>query len=127
MSSNDAIPGQPVLDFSDLVIPPTGTAETDYEPPRHVFFGKKDPNTGKMAKEPVYVHQEFPKMLYKAEDGRIRVTQVDSDRSAKVHLKDGWSESPEEFGLITAPSQEQILDAKEAAIAARARDAESLV
>ena len=119
MSNADIVSqGQPALDFSDLVAPPTGTAEADYEPPRHVFFGKKDPGTGKMAKEPVYVHQSFPKMLYKLEAGRIRVTLVDSDRAYKVHQKDGWADSPEEFGYIGAPSQEQILDAKEAAFAA---------
>lgn len=110
--------GQPALDFSDLVAPPTGTAEADYEPPRHVFFGKKDPSTGKMAKEPVYVHQAYPKMLFKLESGRIRVTIVDAERAHKIHQKDGWAESPAEFGYIGAPSQEQILDAKEAAYTA---------
>lgn len=118
MSNADIITqGQPALDFSDLVVPPTGTAEEDYEPPRHVFFGKKDAR-GKMEKEPVYHHQAFPKMLYKLEAGRIRTTLVQDERGFKVYLKDGWSEDPADFGYIGAPSQEQILDAKEAAIAA---------
>ena len=125
MSNADIVTqGQPAIDFSDLVVPPTGTAEADYEPPKHVFYGKKDQRTGRMEKEPVYVHQAYPKMLYKLEAGRIRVTQVNDERAFKVYAKDGWAESPAEFGYIGAPSQEEILDAKEAAFAAAERAAE---
>lgn len=106
------VPSQPVIDFTDLPAPAPSNAEADYEPPRHVFFGRRD-ERGRMEKEPVYRHQSFPKMMYGAGPAGPRAMLIRDDREFKAAVKEGWHETPEALGLITAPSRDQILDMRE--------------
>jgi hypothetical protein len=79
-----------------------------WKPPRHVYFGPKDPQTGEMLDEPVYVHQEYPRAYYaKSEDGQkiiARLVYSDEDRDT---LPSGWVKMPGDLGFIGAPSIEQ--------------------
>ena len=102
------------IDYSGVPTTQTGVVTSAWKPPRHVFFGKKDPNTGQMEDEPVYVHQDFPAFRYKKQpDGRIvaaMVNNVDEDAA----LDSAWVDSPGKLGLVTHPSFEQRVAAKNA-------------
>ena len=50
------------IDFGDIQQVPTPGQK--WKSPRHVYFGPKDHESGMMQDEPVYEHQEFPRMLY---------------------------------------------------------------
>lgn len=92
----------------------------DWEAPPHVYYGPRQAS-GKLAKEPVYAHQAFPKVMYrKRDDGTIGATQI-RDESEYSALGKEWRESPSEFGYIGAPTldqsmalakQEQVADAQ---------------
>ena len=93
------------IDYS-AISPSVGQKiDEDWEPPRHVFFGKKIEN-GKTEKEPIYTHKAYPKIVYGQVDGKVVAKQVNSD-TEQVQLGEGWEESPEAFGIITSPSFEQ--------------------
>ena len=77
-----------------------------WQPPRHVYFGKKDLETGMMEEEPKYVYQEYPRMMYKMGDENIEVTVIKSDEELKA-LGSEWVKTPAELGYLTAPSFEQ--------------------
>lgn len=84
--------------------------DEDWDPPVHVHFGRKLEN-GKREKEPVYVHQEYPRMVYAKPADKIIAKIVNSDDELKA-LGEGWEKSPAAFGLITCPSFEQIEEMK---------------
>lgn len=99
------------IDYSR--IPETQVEQkSSYRPPRHVYFGKRDPETGMMEEEPTYVHQDYPRMIYKMEGGGIVADIVNDDESLNDRLKDGWVKNPSELGYLTAPSFEQVLAMK---------------
>jgi hypothetical protein len=96
------------LDYSEIKTPVQSIqAQEDWEPPVHKFFGKKLPG-GKTEKEPVYVHQEYPRAMYRLQDKRIVVKVVHSDIE-RDSLGEGWEKSFAAFGHISAPSFEQRL------------------
>ena len=92
----------------------SGVQPTNWKSPRHVYFGPKDPNTGQMQDEPVYTHQEFPRMLYrKKPDGVIAAGIVKNAEEMATMIEQGWETTPAAFGLVTAPSFDQVQAAKE--------------
>lgn len=88
---------------------------------KHVYQGPKDPNTGEMLEEPVYVHQDLPRMLYHPEypgfprDGKV----FETEEAVAEALADGWFKSPGDAGVITEPSREQSEAIKLAEIKAK--------
>jgi hypothetical protein len=82
-------------------------SDDGWEAPQHKYFGRKLPN-GKMEKEPVYVHQEFPRVMYGLEGGKIVAAVVNSEHES-MSLGKGWEKSPAAFGVITCPNHEQTL------------------
>lgn len=102
------------IDYSEISTGPATGPTEEWEPPVHKYFGKKLPN-GKTEKEPVYVYQEYPRMMYAQRDGKIvaRVVNTDQEKSA---LGQGWETTPAAFGYIGAPSFEQSLAMRSAAL-----------
>lgn len=98
------------IDYSEIKQPETHTAQEEWEPPTHKFFGKKLPN-GKMEKEPTYYHQEYPRMMYAQNGEDIKARVVNSDEELK-ELGSGWAKTPAEFGYLGAPSFDQHLALK---------------
>lgn len=96
------------IDYSAITPAPASKA-TGWKPPRHVYFGPKDPDTGELASEPVYTFQEFPKMLYKQADGKLSASIANNQAEFDAMTADGCKESPAEFGIVTAPSYEQSI------------------
>lgn len=80
-------------------------AVADWEPPKHVYFGKKLAN-GRMEVEPTYKHQEFPKMLYAKIEGRVRADIAKDQTDLDNMTARGFVDSPAAFGLETAPSKD---------------------
>lgn len=105
------------IDYSAIPSPAT-TQQTAWKAPRHVYFGPKDPNTGQMADEPVYVRtpgdpaQEFPRMLYKLDGEKITASLVNGEDELTKALSEGWKKSPADLGHYNAPSFEQAQAAK---------------
>lgn len=98
------------IDYSAIPQTHVTTTQEDWEPPVHKFFGKKDPQTGKMEKEPTYYHQEYPRVIYKLkEDGKPKAVVVNSDQEFTA-MGEGWTKSLSELGVITCPSFEQRLE-----------------
>jgi hypothetical protein len=95
------------IDYSKIQEKAVETKST-WRPPRHVFFGKRDPETGAMEDEPSYVYQEFPRMLYLKRDNSIEASIVNSDEELSEKLAEGWVKNPAQFGFLTAPSFEQL-------------------
>ena len=94
------------IDYSGIPQAPS-TAPSAWRPPRHVFFGKKGAD-GIMEDEPVYVHQSFPCMLYKMRGETVTACIVqDADQLAQ-RTADGWADSPAKFGIVTAPTFDQV-------------------
>lgn len=83
--------------------------KSSYRPPRHVFFDRRDPETGMMAEEPKYVHQDYPRMIYKREGEKIIADVIDNDTDLTHRLNSGWVKNPGELGYLTAPSFEETL------------------
>lgn len=98
------------IDFGG--IQQTPVPQQPWKPPRHMFFGPKDPATGQMIEEPVYVRdrtnpaQDFPRMLYTLIGNKISGQQVHSQDEQDA-LGEGWFDSPAAFGAVTAPTFEQ--------------------
>ena len=91
-----------------------GVKPTPWKPPRHVYFGRKDPETGQMEDEPVYTHQEFPRMLYKRDGDRVSAIEVRTEQDKAARLADGYVLTPREAGHLNAPSFEEHLAIKKA-------------
>ena len=89
--------------------------DANWEAPEKVYFGKKDLRTGKIErKEPPYVYQEFPLMLYGVQEGRVRAITVHDEAERDAKLTAGFARTPAAFGLITAPTLEQTLEMRRA-------------
>lgn len=103
------------IDYSEIPQTPSTAKKESWRAPRHVFFGKKDPETGDMEVEPVYVHQELPRLIYKphATEQKLVAKLVYTQPELDKLLDEGWGKNPGEFGVITSPSFEQILEAKQ--------------
>lgn len=100
------------IDYSQIApVADVPRSEESWDAPRKVFFGKKN-ERGQMEKEPVYVHQEFPRMIYKWQEEKIIANIVHNQKEKDAALADGWEVSLAEMGVITAPSHEQILEMK---------------
>lgn len=95
------------IDFANIQQAPV--AQQAWTPPRHVFFGPKDPTTGQMIPEPVYVRdptdqtQNYPCIRYKLEEGKIKAAKA-LTQEEELALGPGWEDSPAAFGAITAPT-----------------------
>lgn len=95
------------FDYSAITEPVSGQPSA-WEAPRHVYFGPRDQNTGRMAQEPVYTHKSFPAMLYKKAGGRV-VVQIAQGQADMDRMKnEGFTPNLAELGIITAPSHDQI-------------------
>lgn len=94
------------IDYSAVLPPPIETPET-WEGPPHVFYGKRMAN-GKSEKEPVYVYQEYPRMLYGDVEGRIRAAVVKTDEEKQALLDKGYKLSPADWGIETCPGVETV-------------------
>lgn len=107
------------IDYSG-VMPTEQAAQTStWRTPRHVFFGKRDPNTGQMEEEPIYTHKDYPSMRYrKNADGRITALVVNNE-DEDVALADGYVDTPEKLGLITHPSFDQMHKQKREPVVAK--------
>jgi len=110
------------IDYSELPKDQTTALDNDWEPPVHKFFGRKLPN-GKMEKEPVYTHVQFPSFMYAEKNDRL-VAKIVHSEAEMLSLGDEWKTSPAEFGVITAPSFKQSLEIKKAE-QAKAEDIEA--
>lgn len=95
----------PQIDFGAVVQQQVKQARA--KPVPHVYFGPKDPETGEPLPEPVYEHQEFPKVMYTLENGQPRGIQVDSLEQLDALDPAKWFDTPAKFGLITAPTFDQ--------------------
>ena len=105
-----------LIDTSALPVAPN-VQKVTWKPPPHAYFGKRMED-GSMETEPVYTHKEFPKMMYHLVLGRARAVLVNSiDEMNKLNL-DVYKDSPEAFGIVTAPSFDQVSEA----IVAREKD-----
>lgn len=107
------------IDYSNIQEKPVEPKST-WRPPRHVFFGKRDPETGAMEDEGSYVYQEYPRMLYFKRDDRIEATIVHSDEERDAKIAKGWAKNPAEHGFLTAPSFQQLQEMREMAERAQA-------
>lgn len=98
------------IDYSEVMQPQIVSSNEEWEPPVHKYFGKKLAN-GKMEKEPIYYHQDYPRFMYHQTDGKIKARVVNSDAEL-MKLGAGWAKTPAEFGHIGAPSFEQSIEMK---------------
>jgi hypothetical protein len=98
------------IDYA-AVIPTLPAEQEEWEAPKHVYFGKKLPS-GKMEKEPVYVHQEFPLMLYGVSDGRVRALIVHNEAEREAKMAEGYARNPAAFGVVTCPTLQEVIAAK---------------
>jgi hypothetical protein len=91
------------IDYSGLVedVPAQQQA---WRAPRHVYFGKRDQNSGQMEEEPVYSHKAFPAYFYKMKEGRIIPRVVKNEEELAAVKADGWFDTPAKLGYIGAPS-----------------------
>lgn len=108
------------IDYSDAfpALTEADAANANWEPPPHVYYGKRMAN-GKSEKEPQYVYQEFPRMLYKPKpDGMLRAKVVNDAAAKNLLLNDGWGLGPSDFGLETCPGRPDVIAAA-AAVADR--------
>lgn len=99
------------LDYSEVQPESAAVGESsEWETPRHVYFGKKLPN-GKTEKEPTYFYQEYPRFMYAEVNGKIKARIVKTEEERKS-LGDDWRITPADFGFIGAPSFEQLVKHK---------------
>ena len=96
------------IDYSAISQEASGVVDVDsWDPPIHKFFGKRLPN-GKMEKEPVYSHQEYPRLMYSLSGNKIIARVANSDAEVRA-LGEGWEKTPGVFGYISAPSHDEHL------------------
>lgn len=95
------------IDYSGIVedVP---AAQNSWRPPRHVYFGKRNPESGQMDEEPIYSHKPYPAYFYKMKDGKIVPRIVRSDEELAAVKADGWFDTPAKLGYIGAPSFEEV-------------------
>lgn len=99
----------PDIDYSAIPTQTTSQSQQEWEPPRHVYFGKRLPN-GRQEPEPQYKYQAWPSMMYRQRaDGTIEARLVNSQAEAN-----GWEDSPAKFGFVTAPTFEEVLERRRA-------------
>ena len=96
------------IDYSSIPEAPQVVTH-NWRPPRHVYFGKKDPESGMMEEEPVYAHQPYPSLRYKKVDGKIRATLVKNVEQDAQMREDGWEDTPAKFGYVGAPDYDTVL------------------
>lgn len=96
------------IDYSEIPEAPQ-VVTSNWRPPRHVYFGKKDPESGMMEEEPVYTHQPYPALRYKKVDGKIRAVLVKTVADDAERKAAGWEDSPAKFGYVGAPDYETVL------------------
>ena len=102
------------IDFS-AVTPPRDALEANWEAPEAVYFGKRDPRTGKVErKPPPYVYQEFPLMLYGRVEGKVRALVVHDEAGRDAKLGEGFVRNLSELGIVTCPTLEETLAMKRA-------------
>jgi hypothetical protein len=112
------------IDYSEIQQPSqVGGTRDDWEAPPRKYFGKKLEN-GKTEKEPVYVHQEYPRLMYAERNGKItaRIVKTEAER---IGLGEGWETTPAAFGYIGAPSFDEALMLKDQAEKAAKAKAEA--
>jgi len=68
-----------------------------------------------MEDEPVYLHQEYPKMIYKIVGEKLTAAIVNNDEELSKKTADAWVASPALLGILTAPSFDQIKEMEESA------------
>lgn len=95
------------IDYSSIVPATPNLIEDSWEAPKHVYFGKKLPN-GKMEKEPVYVHQSLPAMMYGWFENRVRAAIANTRAELDDLIAAGYKDTPAAFGIITAPDAEEV-------------------
>lgn len=98
-----------VIDFGQIPTPQQGVEDTEWEPPRHVFFGKRD-ERGRPEKEPASntgtgPRAPFPSMVYGLMNGNLTARIVHS-QAEKTSLGAEWKDSPESFNFVGAPDFE---------------------
>lgn len=100
------------IDYSEIAQDHIAAIQEDWEPPVHKFFGKKDAR-GKMEKEPIYVHQEYPRLMYAKREDRIVAREVKSEEDLQDLIERDrevkWEKNPAAFGYVGAPSFEEAL------------------
>lgn len=99
------------IDESDIPVPPSFDI-TNWEPPRHVYFGPKDAR-GRMAPEPKKSGAKFPSVRYAKTENGLKTRQVETAEEAAA-LGPEWKESPADFGYMTHPTKEYIRAQEEA-------------
>lgn len=104
------------IDYSQIQEAPP-VVKSSWRPPRHVFFGKKNPEDGTMEEEPIYTHQEFPRMMYRMENDKIAAFIVNNSTELTLALSKGAKKNPSAFGYLTAPSFEQVTEMRAKAAA----------
>lgn len=99
------------IDYSEIKQEYKPTANSNWRPPRHVYFGKRDED-GNMAVEPVYIHQEFPRIMYAMKDEKIVARMANNEQDKLTLQSEGFEVSPAAFGYVSAPSFEQAIELK---------------
>lgn len=61
----------------------------------------------------MYSHQAFPAILYKLVDGNVTANIAKNQPEKDAMIADGWADTPAKYGMITAPSHEQLNAPKE--------------
>lgn len=112
------------LDYSAIIQKPH-IPTTRWQPPPHKFFGRKDAD-GMPTPEPVYVHQDYPAMRYKAKDGKIGVVLVDTAAEDELFKADGYENSPAAFGYVGAPDIQTVLKMRAEAEERAAKESKTL-
>ena len=103
------------IDYSEINFGTPIGEVTEWEEPVHKYFGPKDPRTGRRMPEPKYAYVAFPAMMYRLKDGKMTARIVTSQAESDALSNIGFADSPAAFGVITNPSQEEMLSAQDAA------------
>lgn len=98
-----------VIDDSEIKEVPS-FKPSRWAPPRHVYFGPKDPDTGEPLPEPTYVYKEFPLMLYKLEGRKLKVVVAKDGDEKGDRIGQGYRLSPADWGIVTCPSFDQLIE-----------------
>lgn len=94
------------IDNSDIPQPPPPDV-TQWEPPRHVYFGPKDAR-GRMLPEPKNVFVPYPSTRYMKTASGLRTRHVmNADEDAALD-PEVWKHSPADFGYVTHPTKEML-------------------
>lgn len=99
------------IDYSRIKTVQNVSESDDVTSPPHVYFGPKDPNTGKMLKEPPFTYAKYPKFLYQVNKDGIEATLVNT-AADEASLEGKWIANLADVGIYTAPSFEQTQEMK---------------